>query len=320
VLTTTRRGISYPNPDRSDRADISLHIGNIATAADADVIFNQGTDAARVAAAHQTGGGRFWWATDTSLLWYDDGTTWRSVAPTSSSVGTLALRPAATSMVAGSTYFAVDQIVDYITDGTNWIRRSLPAGATQEWFKPDAAVPTGWVLYDGSNLPASTGIYADLYAHLGNTLTKPDTRGRNTVGLGTHGDVSGIGVNEGLGVNSRTPKHNSTNTLSLPDHGHNVNDPTHGHGISDPTHNHAIPWNDRGSGAILTTNKGLNYVAGEQIGTYGAATGVTVVAGATGIAVGSPTSLPAMNGSIGPGGTRPNDSSAYIVCAKIAKL
>jgi microcystin-dependent protein len=320
MLTTTRRAISYPNPDRSDRADIALHIGGIALAADADALFNQGTDAARVAAAHQVGGGRFWWATDTSLLWYDDGTSWRSVAPTSSSVGTLALRPAATSMVAGSTYFASDQIVDYITDGTNWIRKSMPAGVTVHWYKPDAAVPAGWVLYDGNNLPASTGIYADLYAHLGSTLTKPDTRGRESVGLGTHGDVSGIGVTEGLPVGSRTPKHNSSNTLSLPNHGHATSETPHNHSLTDPTHNHAMPWNDRGSGAINTTGKGLNYLAGEQLGTYGASTGITLAAASTGLTVGNPTSNPAMGGSIGPGGTRPTDSSAFIVCSKIGKL
>jgi len=79
MLTTTRRGISYPNPDRSDRADIALHISYVALAADSDVLFQQGTDAARQAAPRQTGGGKFWYATDTGLLWYDDGTAWRQV-------------------------------------------------------------------------------------------------------------------------------------------------------------------------------------------------------------------------------------------------
>jgi hypothetical protein len=79
MLTSTRRAISYPNPDRSDRADIATHIGYLLAALDLDVVFNQGTDAARIAASHQSGGGRFWWTTDTLILWYDDGTTWRSV-------------------------------------------------------------------------------------------------------------------------------------------------------------------------------------------------------------------------------------------------
>jgi len=80
MLTTTRRGIQYPDPvNRTDRADIALHISYAALAADVDVLFNQGTDAARQAAAHQAGGGRFWWTTDTRIMWYDDGATWATV-------------------------------------------------------------------------------------------------------------------------------------------------------------------------------------------------------------------------------------------------
>jgi hypothetical protein len=79
MLNTPRRAISYPNPDRTDRADIALHISTVALAADQDVLFQQGTDAARVAAPHQANGGKFWWATDTLLLWYDDGANWRQV-------------------------------------------------------------------------------------------------------------------------------------------------------------------------------------------------------------------------------------------------
>src|SRR5215472_2115506 len=80
MLTTTRRGIQYPDPvNRTDRADIALHISYAALAADVDVLFNQGTDAARQAAAHQAGGGRFWWTTDTKIMWYDDGATWATV-------------------------------------------------------------------------------------------------------------------------------------------------------------------------------------------------------------------------------------------------
>jgi hypothetical protein len=339
MLSTTRRAISYPNPDRTDRADIALHIGNVALAADADVIFNQGTDAARIAAVHQPGGGRFWYATDASLLWYDDGTNWKSVAPTSNLIGTLAARPAANSLTAGSTYFATDQIVDYTTDGTSWIRKGNPAGATVDWFKPDAAVPTGWVLYDGTNLPAATGIYADLYAHLGNTLTKPDTRGRQSVGLGTNGDVSAVGVSEGLAVGSRSPKHNSTPGLSIsgaPGVG-NLTLPQHVHFVYDPTHNHGGATDGRG---FTDANPGDNGATGGHTSALGpgvyANAGLANHAhginfGATGIQVqgvdafyginGAPSagSL-AVAGGIGPGGSRPTDTPAYITCSKIGKL
>jgi hypothetical protein len=320
MLTTTRRAISYPNPDRSDRADISIHIGNVALAADVDVIFNQGTDAARLAAAHQTGGGRFWWTTDTTLLWYDDGATWRSVAPAANLIGLLGARPAANAVAAGTTFFASDQIVDYISDGTTWFRKSVPAGTTVDWFKPDAAIPTGWVLYDGGNLPAATGIYADLYAHFGNSLTKPDTRGRGTVGLGTNGDVSGMGVSDGLAVASRSPKHNSTNgvtatpALTLPNHVHSIADPGHSHRYWN--------WNGGNPGGTKTISGTANT---DQSDLTGAPT-ISVPNELTGVSVGNPTSNPAIGGavaiggSIGPGGSRPTDSAAFIVCEKIGKL
>src|SRR5215831_1284426 len=90
MLTSARRQISYPNPDRSDRPDVPAHILNLVNALEADVLFNIGTDAARIAATHQVGGGRFWYASDTNILWFDDGTVWRAIgnAPLASPVFT----------------------------------------------------------------------------------------------------------------------------------------------------------------------------------------------------------------------------------------
>lgn len=76
MLNTTRRAIPYPNPDRSDRPDVPTHIANVAEAVDQDVLMVQGTHAARIAAAHQNGGGLVWWETDTKTLWWDDGAGW----------------------------------------------------------------------------------------------------------------------------------------------------------------------------------------------------------------------------------------------------
>jgi hypothetical protein len=124
-------------------------------------------------------------------------------------VGNLGAIPDPAATVAGSRYFASDQVVDYVCDGTRWIRVGTPAGATVSWYKPDNTAPPGWVKYDSSVLPASTGIYADLYAHLGTTTT-PDTRGRGEVGIGAHSDVDTIGKNEGEVVANRRPKHKHT--------------------------------------------------------------------------------------------------------------
>jgi hypothetical protein len=335
MLTTTRRAIQYPNTDRSDRADIALHISYAALAADVDVLYNQGTDAARLAAAHQTNGGRLWWTTDTNLLWYDDGTTWRSIAPPATSqAGLLSARPAATSVVSGYRFFATDQVVDFVSDGTNWIRTGVPAGTTVDWFKPDAAVPNGWTLYDGSNLPASTGIYADLYAHLGNSLTKPDTRGRVSVALGTHGDVSGMGVNDGLVVGTRTPRHNSTSALGISNTmnaSHNLSLPNHAHShsLTLPDHQHTLIGRPGAASDYTDMHPGLSTDTPQAVNqTNGHCASLPAIVGS----VNNPTSLPGISGavtlggsvtltgSIGPGGTRPSDGAAYIVCEKIAKL
>jgi hypothetical protein len=115
-------------------------------------------------------------------------------------INTLANRPAANSVVPGSTFWATDQAVEYVSDGTNWLRKSLPAGATLSWFA--AAAPTGWVKYDGSNLPASTGIYADLSTHLGGIAT-PNTKGRVIVGQDT-GDVDWDAILETRGAKTHT--------------------------------------------------------------------------------------------------------------------
>lgn len=120
--------------------------------------------------------------------------------------GTLAARPAASTLAHGF-YYATDQAVLYYSDGTSWFRQGLPAGSTTYMFGAAAATPTGWVRYDGSTLPGSTDIYADLYAHLGNTLTLPDTRGRVPIDLGTHVDVATIQNNDGVAVANRRPKH-----------------------------------------------------------------------------------------------------------------
>jgi hypothetical protein len=120
--------------------------------------------------------------------------------------GVLASRPAA-SASSGSMYYATDQDVMYLSNGTVWSRvNSMPAGATVLWY--NSVAPTGWVLYNGGTLGGSTGIYADLYTHLGSTTTLPDFRGRMPIGLGTHTDVATIGNNEGQPtVGSRRGKH-----------------------------------------------------------------------------------------------------------------
>lgn len=142
--------------------------------------------------------------------------------------GTLASRPAAAAGNAGTFYLATDQDVLYFSTGSAWLRIGMPAGATTTVYSN--TVPTGWIAYDGTALPASTGIYADLYAHLGNTTATPDTRGRILVHKGTHGDVDVLGDNDGTALANRTPKHNSTLSGTPAVGSLSVNSHTHGSG------------------------------------------------------------------------------------------
>jgi len=250
-------------------------------------------------------------------------------------VGTLAARPTASSVSAGYHYFASDQIVDYVSDGTNWIRTGMPAGVTVDWFKPDAAVPTGWVLYDGGTLPASTGIYADLYAHLGNTTTKPDTRGRVTAGVGTHSEVASVGLNDGLAAASRAVKHNSTFTGTAGNTGTESADHTHSGttGTVSSDHSHGFSGTTSGSsGRTFLGGGGANYGSTaygsidqfDHTHTFSGNTGGISAnhthSFTTGGRSAAHTHAFTPAGTVGPGGTRPTDGAAYIVCAKIAKL
>jgi len=249
--------------------------------------------------------------------------------------GLLSARPAA-SVTPSSFYYATDQDVLYFSTGSAWLRIGLPAGATTQVYSN--VVPVGWVAYNGTALPSSTGIYADLYAALGTTAT-PDTTARVLVAKGSHTDVDTLGKSDGLAATSRTPRHNSSLTgapsvgsMTLPAHGHSVGDPSHSHGVADPGHVHSLRWNP-GSGGP----EGAFADSALDVGPYRAdannyvvpaGTGISIYGNYTGISVGNPTSTPAINGApgvgslaVGPGGTRPTDSAAYIVFSVVlAKL
>ncbi len=116
MLTSTRRGISYPNTDRSDRPDVPLHISNLIPYLDADAIYTHGTESARLAAAHFSGGGRFWWATDSHIIYYDDGSAWWPINPVPAiSVYTFPPATASTSSLTA----VISQVIPGGTLGTN---------------------------------------------------------------------------------------------------------------------------------------------------------------------------------------------------------
>jgi microcystin-dependent protein len=154
-------------------------------------------------------------------------------------------------------------------------------GEMKAW--PTGSAPTGWLLCDGSAVNRST--YAALFAVIGTTFgigdgsvtfNLPDAQGRALVGKGTNTDCDAIGDNEGVStVANRSPRHNST-----------VVDPGHGH-------SYKVPQGNSGS-----TDHGFDdrTTVGDPPIIYNDG---AIVARVTGV-------------TVGPGGTRPVDTPAFL--------
>jgi microcystin-dependent protein len=162
MQNTARRNLPFPSADRSDRPDIPAHIATIAQAVDTDVLFNIGTDAQRVAATHQLNGGRFWWATDTGVLWFDDGSAWHLVGPTQTPAGAI-------TAFGGS------------AAPNGWLLCDGTAVSRTTYAALFSAVGSTYGAGDGSS-----------------TFNLPDLRGRVPVGMNaaTFGTLGGIGGEE----------------------------------------------------------------------------------------------------------------------------
>jgi hypothetical protein len=212
--TGARLALWYPA--LTDNADVPEDMSLLANDLEGLGIFlyDQGTLAARPISSPASPGveGRFYFANDTQKFFYDNGLGWIDLGGnhagnhdpvtgtdrfSANLAGTLAERPDAADVVANTHFYATDQRAEYIESNDNWIRVTIPAGFGGFWFNNVA--PPGFVIYNGSLLPSTDGIYADLYAHLGG-VSLPDTRGRVLVGVGTNPDVGFIGANDNMGV------------------------------------------------------------------------------------------------------------------------
>lgn len=164
-----------------------------------------------------------------------------------------------------------------------------------------AVAPAGWLIRDGSAVSRTT--YAALFAALGTqygvgdgttTFNLPDGGGRVDVGKGTNVDVDTLGKSEGLGIAARSPKHNTTVTLSGAP------------GITDPGHVHPIVDTPAaGNTAAPTTQASGSFNPGRPATIGSAVTGITATIGTLAV-----TSI---------GGTRPNDTPAFQVLTPIIK-
>lgn len=201
--------------------------------------------------------------------------------------------------------FVTNEALTLVYDGTNWIEMSRTpihlSGEGNITFQ-GSSVPTGYMREDGSAISRTT--FAALFANLGTlygtgdgstTFNIPDSRGRVDVSYaasGGHTDVSTIGANEGIAATFRRPKHRTTNSLTLPNHGHSVS----------PSSNRVYDL----SNALINTSVGMSGSADSQ---------------ASSLSVGNPTSNPAISGTVGTGNANdPLDSAAYLVRPKFTRV
>ncbi len=184
----------------------------------------------------------------------------------------------------------------------------IPTGVVFDYVS--ATPPDGFVLCDGSLYDGTNPLYLNLWSIIGVTypgstnqasFAVPDFRGRVAVGLavtGGHSDVSALGNNDGVAAANRRPKHNhtanSTGSASAGTPAGTVN-VANGTGV----------WNSS-AGFAVDTGVGA-----------GSASTANVTATFTGSALGSHSHS---GGVVGPAGTNPVDSEAYIVTNKIIKL
>jgi microcystin-dependent protein len=161
MLSTPRRGIAYPEPTaRLDAPDIPLHIENVAQAADADVLYGQGTTAARPAAG-TVPEGYLWWHTDTTpkKMSYHDGVNWNDVSGQDPLIGSTHGWPWDAASIPASCILPYGQA---ISRATYAVLHTLAAGATYPYGNGDGST----------------------------TFNVPDERGRVEVGKGNMGGTN----------------------------------------------------------------------------------------------------------------------------------
>jgi hypothetical protein len=180
MQTSPRRAVSYPSADRSDRPDIPLHFKNLVDALELDVMYVQGTNAARLAAGHMAG--IIWRETDTGTFFWDTGAAWVQIGALAADVhkyGTNASRLASATLPINTIWFESDTGKAYRTDGAgnaagNWSLVAAAAGAEldvqQITANPSAiaatteatsvAIMTGnSVTYDGTKVRIEVNIW-----------------------------------------------------------------------------------------------------------------------------------------------------------------
>lgn len=186
--TTPRLALPYPGgTDGPDGADVPFWIADLANALDGAALYSQGILSSRPVSTSGTPGiaGRLYYVTGDSttanngILWLDFGTGWTQVNGAGTILDVLANRAAANAVPAGTSFFATDQVAQYLSNGSSWTRVSTAAGVIT--MTVESTADDGYILLQGQTWPSTSGIYADLHTKWGGS-TLPNFEGFSPVG------------------------------------------------------------------------------------------------------------------------------------------
>jgi microcystin-dependent protein len=201
--------------------------------------------------------------------------------------GTFAARPAASVANQGRRYYATDRDREYFNTAAGaWTPLGAePPGEIASFLV--TAIPTGWLLCDGTTVTGAQTLYPDLWAVLptasksGADFITPDYRARSPIGAdnygvgsgGARGNLAGLIIGATTGANTKTIA-----ATNMPTHAHDM---SHNHSINNDdagAHSHEIMFSNSGGGGLVqyactqvpNSNVGGvgNYAGGPRHNTY----------------------------------------------------
>lgn len=198
---TLRLSLPFPKADNSEAPLGPAQIEALALALDNAAIYSQGILSSRPTSTSGNPGiqGRYYLvigdstAANNGILWLDNGTGWEAVGHVDWTQGMIAdvleNLPTASAALNGIRFYATDQHSERLCIAGAWARIGEQPGKVS--INLTGTATPGYILLQGQVWPSTTGIYADIYAALGEPATVPDFGTAAPVGYKSGDDTFG---------------------------------------------------------------------------------------------------------------------------------